>query len=63
MLEVVTILGLGVIIVLICAQDCPQSVYQVMLDCWNLDHRLRPKFDEIGVELETLLQNNFKSAR
>ena len=38
-------------------------MYEVMLDCWNLDHRLRPKFDEIGKELDTLLKNNFQSAR
>ncbi|XP_065890002.1 ephrin type-B receptor 3-like isoform X2 [Dysidea avara] len=44
-------------------KDCPQTVYEVMLDCWNLDHRLRPKFDEIGKELDALLNNNFQSTR
>ena len=37
--------------------DCPQSLYQLMMDCWQRDRTSRPKFDEVVCLLDKLIRN------
>ena len=38
---------------------CPDSIYDLMLSCWKSDCELRPKFTDIKIQLNTLVENNF----
>jgi receptor tyrosine kinase len=38
--------------VLKCPQKCPQEIYDLMLDCWNIDPQERPKAYEISEGLD-----------
>ncbi|XP_016852146.2 ephrin type-A receptor 5 isoform X4 [Anolis carolinensis] len=37
--------------------DCPATLYQLMLDCWQKERNSRPKFDEIVCTLDKLIRN------
>nr|XP_060637390.1 ephrin type-A receptor 5 isoform X6 [Anolis sagrei ordinatus] len=37
--------------------DCPATLYQLMLDCWQKERNSRPKFDEIVCMLDKLIRN------
>ena len=37
-----------------CPTDCPQEVYDIMLECWNDDPSMRPSFEKIAERLEEL---------
>ena len=37
-------------------QECPSEVYQLMLECWNIDVNSRPRFKQIYSKLYPLLQ-------
>lgn len=39
-------------------QDCPETVYKCMLECWTADHRKRPTFTQVVRILEILLEGN-----
>ena len=39
-------------------QDCPETVYKCMLECWTADHRKRPSFTQVVRILEILLEGN-----
>lgn len=32
--------------------DCPNSIYEIMKQCWNLDSALRPTFEELYTQLD-----------
>ena len=36
--------------------DCPEIIYQLMLDCWQTDRLLRPNFFTIVKTLEKLMR-------
>lgn len=36
---------------------CPNEIYELMLDCWQIVPRLRPSFDKIVERIKTLIQN------
>ena len=35
---------------------CPDQVFQIMMQCWNLDHFKRPSFEELKVQLEKVAE-------
>ncbi|XP_007557202.1 ephrin type-A receptor 3 isoform X1 [Poecilia formosa] len=37
--------------------DCPATLYQLMLDCWQKERNNRPKFDQIVSILDKLIRN------
>lgn len=37
--------------------DCPEALYQLMMDCWQRERSSRPKFDEIVCLLDKLIRN------
>ncbi|KAM4854584.1 ephrin type-A receptor 5 isoform 6-T6 [Thomomys bottae] len=37
--------------------DCPDALYQLMLDCWQKERNSRPKFDDIVNMLDKLIRN------
>lgn len=37
-------------------KDCPDSIFRVMLECWNQDHVRRPSFENIVRMLDVLLE-------
>ncbi|XP_069776469.1 ephrin type-A receptor 5-like isoform X2 [Narcine bancroftii] len=37
--------------------DCPVTLYQLMLDCWQKDRNSRPKFEEIVSILDKMIRN------
>uniref|UniRef100_A0A3B4Y4F5 receptor protein-tyrosine kinase n=1 Tax=Seriola lalandi dorsalis TaxID=1841481 RepID=A0A3B4Y4F5_SERLL len=37
--------------------DCPESLYHLMMDCWQRERSNRPKFDEIVCLLDKLIRN------
>jgi len=37
-------------------QDCPESIYQLMLDCWQLDRATRPRFAAVVQTLDKLIR-------
>lgn len=37
--------------------DCPESLYHLMMDCWQRDRTSRPKFDEVVCLLDKLIRN------
>jgi hypothetical protein len=39
-------------------QGCPNSVYRLMLQCWNWSPSDRPRFKDIHSSLESLLQQS-----
>lgn len=34
---------------------CPQFIYEVMLSCWNLEPSRRPSFQDLKIQLDTLI--------
>ena len=40
-------------------QATPDSLYQVMLNCWEKESTRRPTFAQNKADLEDLLRNNF----
>ena len=36
-------------------ETCPAEIYELMLDCWQLDFEARPSFDKIVARIETLI--------
>lgn len=41
---------------------CPELLYFILLRCWSDDHKQRPTFDALVVEIETLIKRLEKSA-
>jgi serine/threonine protein kinase len=39
-------------------KDCPDTVYNCMLECWNAEARKRPSFEQVVRILEILLEGN-----
>lgn len=37
--------------------ECPATLYQLMLDCWQKDRNNRPKFEQIVSILDKLIRN------
>ncbi|KAI4805816.1 hypothetical protein KUCAC02_010412 [Chaenocephalus aceratus] len=37
--------------------DCPATLYQLMLDCWQKERNNRPKFEQIVSILDKLIRN------
>nr|XP_023677045.1 ephrin type-B receptor 1-like [Paramormyrops kingsleyae] len=37
--------------------DCPSSLHQLMLDCWQKDRNARPKFTDIVNTLDKMIRN------
>lgn len=37
--------------------DCPTSLHQLMLDCWQRDRNARPRFAQIVNSLDKLIRN------
>ena len=37
-------------------ETCPDEIYELMLDCWQLNFRLRPSFDQIVERIETIIK-------
>jgi len=37
--------------------NCPQALYQLMLDCWQKDRAMRPTFSQIVKKLDRLMTN------
>lgn len=37
--------------------DCPESLYQLMMDCWQRERTSRPKFDEVVCLLDKLIRS------
>ncbi|XP_078064740.1 ephrin type-B receptor 4-like, partial [Mustelus asterias] len=37
--------------------DCPTSLHQLMLDCWQKDRNARPRFGQIVSALDKLIRN------
>eukprot|EP01119_Soliformovum_irregulare_P016104 TRINITY_DN462_c0_g1_i1.p1 TRINITY_DN462_c0_g1~~TRINITY_DN462_c0_g1_i1.p1 ORF type:complete len:299 (-),score=77.09 TRINITY_DN462_c0_g1_i1:76-888(-) len=37
-----------------CPQQCPESVFELMLECWNKDEKLRPTFSEIVQRMQAI---------
>lgn len=42
---------------MICLQDCPEPIYQLMLDCWQKERAHRPKFAAIVKTLDKLIRS------
>ena len=38
--------------------DCPDEIYNIMLECWNENPKERPTFKEIYTKFEKLTQDN-----
>ncbi|MGH0166140.1 UNVERIFIED_CONTAM: hypothetical protein FKN15_051476 [Acipenser sinensis] len=37
--------------------DCPNSLHQLMLDCWQKERNVRPRFAQIVSSLDKLIRN------
>jgi len=37
-------------------QDCPESIYELMLECWQLDRAARPRFAAVVNTLDKLIR-------
>lgn len=37
--------------------DCPSTIYQLMLQCWQQERRRRPTFSDLASLLDKLLQS------
>ena len=38
-------------------ETCPDQIYEIMLDCWQVNSRLRPPFREIVERIEAIIKN------
>lgn len=37
--------------------DCPTSLHQLMLDCWQKDRNARPRFPQVVSALDKMIRN------
>lgn len=37
--------------------DCPSTLHQLMLDCWQKDRNVRPRFADIVSTLDKMIRN------
>lgn len=37
--------------------DCPSALHQLMLDCWQKDRNVRPRFADIVSTLDKMIRN------
>lgn len=43
--------------------DCPQSVYKVMVSCWNLTPNQRPSFEQIWKDIDSIEKTEFPDSQ
>lgn len=37
--------------------DCPEALYHLMMDCWQLERSGRPKFDQVVCLLDKMIRS------
>ena len=42
-------------------ENCPDAIYEIMQECWNLDPQKRPSMQEIGKRIGAMYREFYKN--